>query len=101
MLSLVPRLHDLVGSTASRTVSQLRELGVDPTCRQVSVAVIVGPSPSPARRLLAETLIDMLLRFDPLIGDLSFPRQAPGPPGHRGAGAAHPGRERRLRRCIR
>jgi len=43
---------------------------VDPTCRQVSVAVIVGPSPSPARRLLAETLIDMLLRFDPLIGEV-------------------------------
>ena len=70
MLSLVPRLHDLVGSTASRTVLQLRELGVDPSSRQVSVAVIVGPSPSPARRLLAETLIDMLLRLDPLISEV-------------------------------
>lgn len=70
MLSLIPRLHDLVGSTASRTVTQLRELGVDPSDHQVSVAVIVGPSPNPARRLLAETLIDMLLRLDPLIGEV-------------------------------
>jgi hypothetical protein len=70
MLSLVPRLHDLVGSSASRTMSQLRELGVDPSSRRVSVAVIVGRSPSPARRLLAETLVDMLLRLDPLIGEV-------------------------------
>src|SRR5260370_5263869 len=69
MLSIVPKLHDLVGSSASRTVSQLRGLGVDPSDRQVRIAVTVGPSARPAQRLLAETLVDMVLRLDPLVGE--------------------------------
>ncbi len=76
MLSLVPKLHDLVGSPASRTVAQLRELGVEPTDRQARIAVVVGPSPSPARQLMAATLIDMLLRLDPLVGEVII--NAPG-----------------------
>ncbi len=70
MLSIVPKLHDLVGSSASRTVSQLRDLGVDPSDRQVRIAVTVGPSARPAQRLLAETLVDMVLRLDPLVREV-------------------------------
>lgn len=70
MLSIAPKLHDLVGSSASRTVAQLRDLGVDLGDRLVRVAVTVGPSPRRAQRLLAETLIDMLLRLDPLVGEV-------------------------------
>jgi hypothetical protein len=76
MLSLVPKLHDLVGSTASRNAAQLRELGVEPGAGQASIAVVVEPSPSPGRRLLAVTLIDMLLRLDPLVGKVII--DAPG-----------------------
>src|SRR5262245_27638543 len=70
MRSIVPKLHDLVGSSASRTVRQLRDLGVDPSDRQVSVAVTVGASAAPAQRLLAETLVDMVLRLDPLVREV-------------------------------
>lgn len=70
MRSIVPKLHDLVGSSASRTAAQLRDLGVDPGDRQVRVAVTVGPSARPAQLLLAETLVDMLVRLDPLIGEV-------------------------------
>lgn len=70
MLSIVPKLHDLVGSSASRTLEQLRDLGVDPSGRQVRVAVTVGSSSSWAQRLLARTLVDMLLRLDPLVGEV-------------------------------
>src|ERR1700733_1795537 len=66
MRSIVPRLHDLVGSSASRTIAQLQHLGVEPAHRQVRVAVTVGPSARPAQRLLAATLIDMVLRLHPL-----------------------------------
>jgi molybdopterin/thiamine biosynthesis adenylyltransferase len=70
MITLRPKLHDLVGSAASRTVAQLHELGVEPSTRQVSIGVSVPRSADPARWLLAETLIDMLLRLDPLIGEV-------------------------------
>lgn len=68
MLSLRPRLHELVDSTASRTVAQLREWGIEPGERSISVGVSVDTSASPARYLLAATLIDMLVRLDPLVG---------------------------------
>ena len=67
MLSLRPRLHDLVGSTASRTLAQLRNWGIEPGEHAVSVGVSVDASASPAKHLLATTLIDMLLRLDPLV----------------------------------
>lgn len=67
MLSLVPQLHSLVDGGASRTTTQLRQLGVEPAEHSVTVAVSVV-STSPARVLLAKTLIDMLLRLDPLVG---------------------------------
>lgn len=70
MIALRPKLHDLVDSAASRTVAQLQELGVEPAARQVRVGVSVPRSADPARWLLAETLIDMLLRLDPLISEV-------------------------------
>jgi hypothetical protein len=70
MRSIVPRLHDLVGSSANRTVAQLHHLGVDPSDRQVRVAVVVGRSASPAQRLLGAALIDMVLRLDPLVAEV-------------------------------
>jgi molybdopterin/thiamine biosynthesis adenylyltransferase len=70
MRSLVPKLHELVGSSASRTVAQLQQLGVDPSDRQVRVAVIVGSLARPAQRLLAATLVDMALRLDPLVAEV-------------------------------
>jgi molybdopterin/thiamine biosynthesis adenylyltransferase len=70
MLSLTPKLHELVGTAASRNFAQLRELGVEPTDRCVRVAVVVPRSVTPARRILATTLIDMLLRLDPLVGEV-------------------------------
>jgi molybdopterin/thiamine biosynthesis adenylyltransferase len=70
MLSIVPMLHDLVGSSASRTLAQLRDLGVDPSDRQVRLAVTLGSSAHRAQRLMAETLVDMLLRLDPLVGEV-------------------------------
>ena len=70
MLSIVPKLHELVGSSASRTVAQLQHLGVDPGNRQVRIAVVVGSSARPAQRLLAATLVDMVLRLDPLIAEV-------------------------------
>jgi hypothetical protein len=70
MLSLVPKLHDLVGTTASRNMAQLRELGVKPTGRSVTVTVAVAPSPTPGQQLLASTLIDLLLRLDPLVTEV-------------------------------
>ncbi len=76
MLSLVPKIHDLVGSAASRNVAQLRELGVEPTDRFARIAVVVEPYPSPARWLMATTLTDMLLRLDPLVGEVIV--DAPG-----------------------
>jgi hypothetical protein len=70
MIVLRPRLHDLVGSSASRTVAALEAMGVEPTDRQVCVAVRLPTGADRARRLLAETLVDMLLRLDPLIGEV-------------------------------
>jgi molybdopterin/thiamine biosynthesis adenylyltransferase len=68
MLVVKPKLHELVGSGASRTVAQLTELGVEPSDRQVTIGVLLHSSDDAARRLLAETLIDMVLRLDPLVG---------------------------------
>ncbi|HUE60675.1 MAG TPA: hypothetical protein VMO88_13935, partial [Acidimicrobiales bacterium] len=76
MLSLVPKLHDLVGSAASRNVAQLRAMGVEPSERFTKIAVVVEPSPSPSRWLIATALIDMLLRLDPLVGEVIV--DAPG-----------------------
>jgi len=76
MISLVPKLHDLVGSAANRNVAQLRELGVELADRYTRIAVIVGPSPCPSRWLMATALIDILLRLDPLVGELIV--DAPG-----------------------
>ncbi len=70
MRSLVPKLHNRVGSSASRTVAQMRALGVEPSDRQVRVAVVLGSSATPAQRLLAATLIDMVLRLDPLVTEV-------------------------------
>lgn len=70
MLSLVPQLHSLVGSAASRNLAQLRELGVEPADRSVRIAVVVEPSPTPSRWLMATSLVDMLLRLDPLVGEV-------------------------------
>jgi molybdopterin/thiamine biosynthesis adenylyltransferase len=70
MIVLKPKLHDLVGSAASRSVAQLQELGVEPAARQVRIGVRVQRSADPARWLLAETLVDMLLRLDPLISEV-------------------------------
>ena len=78
MISLVPKLHDLVGSAASRNVAQLRELGVEPSDRAARIAVIVEPAPSASRWLMATALIDMLLRLDPLVGHVIV--DAPGMP---------------------
>jgi molybdopterin/thiamine biosynthesis adenylyltransferase len=76
MLSLVPKLHDLVGSAASRNLALLRELGVEPSDGFVRIAVVIEPSPSPGRWLMATALIDMLLRLDPLVGEVII--DAPG-----------------------
>jgi len=76
MLSLVPKIHDLVGSSASRTVAQLHEWGIEPGDRRVTISVVVDPLVSPGRRLLARALIDMLLRLDPLVGAVII--DAPG-----------------------
>ena len=70
MISLVPTLHDLVGSAASRNAAQLREFGVEPNDRGVRLAVDIERIPSPSRWLLASTLIDMLLRLDPLVREV-------------------------------
>ena len=43
MLSLAPKLHELTGTAASRTIAQLRELGVEPPAGP-------PPSQSPSRR---------------------------------------------------
>jgi molybdopterin/thiamine biosynthesis adenylyltransferase len=76
MLSLIPKLHELVGSSANRNLAQLRELGVEPTDRYAKIAVLVSPSPAPGRWLMATALIDMLLRLDPLVGEVIV--DAPG-----------------------
>jgi len=76
MLSLIPKLHELVGTAASRNVAQLSELGVEPADRSTSIAVVVTPSSSPGQWLMATTLIDMLLRLDPLVGEVIV--DAPG-----------------------
>lgn len=68
MLVVTPKLHDLVGSAASRTVAQLHEMGVEPGDRQVSIGVILPSAHDKAPCLLAETLIDLVLRLNPLIG---------------------------------
>jgi molybdopterin/thiamine biosynthesis adenylyltransferase len=68
MLVVRPKLHDLVGSGASRTVAQLTELRVEPSDRQVNIGLVLPQRQDAARRLLAETLIDMLVRLDPLVG---------------------------------
>ena len=70
MISLVPTLHDLVGSVASRNAAQLRELGVEPNERGVRLAVNIERVPTQGRWLLASTLIDMLLRLDPLVREV-------------------------------
>lgn len=67
MISLVPILHELVGSTASRSVVQLRELGVDPVVKGVAVTVVLSGPVTPGRLLMATTLVDLLLRLDPLV----------------------------------
>src|SRR5580704_10004075 len=70
MISLVPTLHELVGSAASRNAAQLRELGVEPNDRGVRLAVNIERDSSQGRWLLASTLIDMLLRLDPLVREV-------------------------------
>jgi molybdopterin/thiamine biosynthesis adenylyltransferase len=70
MIALRPRLHELVGSSASRTITQLEEMGVAPSSRQVRVGIRFPSSSDPARQLLAETLVDLLLRLDPLVGEV-------------------------------
>jgi molybdopterin/thiamine biosynthesis adenylyltransferase len=70
VISLVPTLHDLVGSAASRNVAQLREFGVEPNDRGVRLGVNIERVPSPSRWVLASTLIDMLLRLDPLVREV-------------------------------
>lgn len=76
MITIKTGLHDLVGVAASRTAAQLQALGVEPTRRQVRVAVTLPRSAVPARCLLAISLIDMLLRLDPLISEVVV--DAPG-----------------------
>ena len=76
MISMVPKLHVLTGSAASRNLAQLRALGVDPSERFVRISVTVEPSPSAGRWLMATALVDMLLRLDPLVGEVIF--EAPG-----------------------
>jgi molybdopterin/thiamine biosynthesis adenylyltransferase len=49
---------------------------VEPIDRQVRVGVVLPSASDPARRLLAETLVDMLLRLDPLIGAVSVDMSA-------------------------
>jgi molybdopterin/thiamine biosynthesis adenylyltransferase len=70
MISLVPTLHDRVGSVASRNAAQLRALGVEPNDHGVRLAVNIERVVSPGRWLLASTLIDMLLRLDPLVREV-------------------------------
>ena len=70
MIALRPRLHDLVDSSASRTVAQLQGMGVEPTSRQVRVGVRLPSHSDLARRLLAESMVDLLLRLDPLVGEV-------------------------------
>ena len=77
MLSLVPKLHELIGTAASRTIAQLRELGVEPSARRsATITVTIAPFPSLGQQLMATTLIDMLLRLDPLVGQVIV--DAPG-----------------------
>ena len=76
MLSLAPKLHELTGTAASRTIAQLRELGVEPACRSATITVTIAPFPSLGQQLMATTLIDMLLRLDPLVGQVIV--DAPG-----------------------
>lgn len=68
MKVIKPKLHDLVESGASRTVAVLRTMGVEPEERQVSIGVTLPTVDDSPRRLVAEALIDMLLRLDPLVG---------------------------------
>lgn len=76
MLCLIPKLHALVGTAASRNVAQLHELGVEPADRSTTIAVVVTPDPSPGQQLMAATVIDMLARLDPLIAEVIV--EAPG-----------------------
>lgn len=76
MVVLVPKLHDLVGNVDSRTASQLRAMNVELAERQVTVRVFLPDPRDGGRLLLAETLIDMVLRLDPLVGEVQI--DAPG-----------------------
>ena len=48
----------------------MESLGIRRTDRQVAVGVRLPLAADPARRLLAESLVDMLLRLDPLVGEV-------------------------------
>lgn len=55
MLALAAKLHELTGTAASRTVAQLRELGVEPACRSATITVTIAPFPSRGQQLMATT----------------------------------------------
>jgi hypothetical protein len=72
VISLRPRLHELVSDEESRTLRQLEVLGVDTAVDQEGsvVSIEVSPDASPARRLLANATLDYVLRLDPLVSEV-------------------------------
>lgn len=70
MLRLIPHFAERLPSGTDRTRMQLEGLGVpaEQTGVRATVAVQVPPGATPGRRLCAASLIDYLVRLDPLVG---------------------------------
>ena len=72
VVSLRPRLHELVSDDESRTLRQLEALGVDVAVSPKGsvVSIELAPDASARRRLLANATLDYLLRLDPLVSNV-------------------------------
>jgi hypothetical protein len=66
MISIRPRLRDLVSPEASRTTTQLEAMGADVT-RAPGFVVGIRMSGSGARAVLCRALVDFVVRLEPLV----------------------------------
>jgi ThiF family len=71
-----PKLHEFVAAGGSRTVKQLEVLGADAQAvaeaKRTTIALSLPRGANASRRLLAMTLLDYVLRLDPLVREVQL-----------------------------
>lgn len=76
MLVLRPTLHKLIAANNSRTLKQLKALGIAApqaaTAAHTAVALSLAAGANPSQRLLGQALLDYVLRLDPLVSEVQL-----------------------------